>query len=44
MKVIEEMLNEPAQNSAFVKNLNPIRVGLNLYRVVDSVADSFNYS
>ena len=37
MKTIEGVLNEPASNSIFKNNLNPMRVGLMLYRVLEEV-------
>jgi len=37
MKTVEGVLNEPASNSIFKNNLNPMRVGLMLYRVLDEV-------
>ena len=38
------MLSESAENSLFKLNLNPIRAGLNLYKMVDDVQFQFNYS
>ena len=37
MKIIEQILNEPAKRSIFKNNINPLRVGLMLYRVLDEV-------
>jgi len=37
MKIIEGVLNEPASNSIFKNNLNPLRVGLMLYRTLVEV-------
>jgi len=37
MKLMEQMLNEPASNSIFRNNINPLRVGLILYRVLEEV-------
>lgn len=37
MKIIEEHLNGPATNSILTKNLNPLRVGLMLYRLIDTI-------
>ena len=37
MKTIEETLNLSANKSIFKKNINPLRVGLLLYRVLDEV-------
>ena len=44
MKIFEEMLAEPSENSIFVTNLNPIRTGLILYKTIDEMAIKFNYS
>jgi hypothetical protein len=37
MKTIERVLNEPASNSIFKMNINPLRMGLILYRVLFEV-------
>ena len=37
MKIIEVVLNEPASNSVFRNNMNFLRVGLMLYRVITEV-------
>ena len=37
MKIIEVILKEPADKSIFSNNINPIRVGLILFRVIDEV-------
>lgn len=44
MKTIEGVLNEPASNSIFKNNLNPMRVGLMLYRVLEEVQKEYAYS
>ena len=44
MKIIEEVLNEPAANSILKHNINPLRVGLMLYRVIDSIENLYGYS
>lgn len=44
MKIIERILNEPASNSIFKKNINPMRVGLLLYRVLEEVQEEYAYS
>jgi hypothetical protein len=44
MKTIEGVLNEPASNSLFKNNLNPMRVGLMLYRVLEEVQLEYAYS
>lgn len=37
MKIFEEILNEPASNSVLKNNVNPLRVGLMLYRAIDTI-------
>lgn len=44
MKIIEEVLNQPASCSIFKSNINPLRVGLMLYRVLDNVQSLYAYS
>ena len=44
MKIIEVILKEPADKSIFSNNINPIRVGLILFRVIDEVQTQYQYS
>jgi len=44
MKIFEETLSEPAENSLFRQNINPLRVGLTLYKLIDDIQKEFNYS
>ena len=44
MKIIERVLNLPASESIFKFNINPLRVGLMLYRVIDEVQINYAYS
>ena len=44
MKIIEEVLKEPANNSIFRNNLNPLRMGLMLYKLVKEVSEEHSYS
>ena len=37
MKILESILNEPASNSVLKNNINPLRVGLMLYRLIDEI-------
>ena len=37
MKIIEEVIQNKPNESIFMKNINPMRVGLMLYRLVDQV-------
>ena len=43
-KVFQELLNEPAENSIFKKNVNPFRTGLMLYKLVFDLQAHFSYS
>jgi hypothetical protein len=44
MKIIERVVNLPAHKSIFKSNMNPLRVGLMLYRVVDLMQVTYHYS
>lgn len=44
MKIFESVLNEAASNSVLKKNINPLRVGLMLYRLIDTIQNTFGYS
>ena len=44
MKIMEEVLAEPANNSVFKNNVNPMRVGLMLIRAVTEVHETFGMS
>ena len=44
MKIIEEVINVPSSKSIFKNNINPMRVGLILYRVVEEVQQEYGYS
>jgi hypothetical protein len=44
MKIFEEVLSEPAENSIFRQNINPLRVGLTLYKLIDDIQIEFGYS
>jgi hypothetical protein len=41
MKVIEQILQFDSSNSIFTKNINPLRVSLMLYRVIDTISAEF---
>jgi hypothetical protein len=41
MKVIEQILQFDSSNSIFTKNINPLRVSLMLYRVIDTISGEF---
>lgn len=34
LKILEEVVDEPYENSIFYRNINPIRVGLMLYKLI----------
>ena len=44
MKIIEEVLNYPAENHIFVKTCNPLQTGLVLYKFIDDVKIHFDFS
>ena len=44
MKILEVALENKAQNSIFIHNVNPIRMGLNLYKLIDDLQRFSNYS
>jgi hypothetical protein len=44
MKTIESVLGVEGSESFWMKNLNPLRVGLLLYRVMSEVKEIHNYS
>ena len=43
-KYVKEVLGEPAENSIFKKNVNPLRTGLMLYKLIKDLQIQFNYS
>ena len=44
MKTMEDVVSESANNHFLKKNINPMRVGLILYRVLDEVQKNYGYS
>lgn len=44
MKVIEIVLQEPASESIFKHNINPLRIGLMLFKLIDDVQKEHGYS
>jgi len=44
MKIIEEVLDYPAENHIFLKTCNPLQTGLLLYKFIDDVKMHFDYS
>ena len=39
--LIEEVLDEAPENSIFKNNINPIRTGLQIYKFIDKLSESF---
>lgn len=44
MKILIEVIDEPASNSFLRNNINPLRVGLLLYRLIAECVEIFGYS
>lgn len=44
MKIIENVLEEPPENSIFRNNINPLRIALQLYKIVTDIHLKFGYS
>jgi len=44
MKIIESVLDYPVENSIYVKNLNPLRLCMQLYKIIDDIYLKYNYS
>ena len=44
MEILDIVLKKPANDSIFKQNINPLRVGLNLYKLIDDIQYEFNYS
>ena len=44
MKVFEEVIGNDANASIFRANINPLRLGLQLYKLIDDITDTFGYS
>ena len=42
MEIFENTLKEPPSNSIFRKNINPLRLGLVFYSVLDDVENKFD--
>lgn len=41
MKIIEVVLKQPSDQGIFTNNINPLRVGLLLFRVLDEVQTEY---
>jgi hypothetical protein len=37
MEMFDQVLRKPANDSIFKQNINPLRVGLTLYKLIDDV-------
>lgn len=44
MKTFDEVLDYPADQSIFRMNINPLRVGLLLYKTISDIHNMFGYS
>ena len=44
MEVFDIVLKKPANESIYKQNINPLRVGLTLYKLIDDIQNEFNYS
>lgn len=44
MKVILGVIDAPANDSVLRNNINPLRTGLMLYRLIDELTTKFQYS
>ena len=44
MKIIDEVIQNKSENNILKMNINPMRVGLMLYRLVNQVQNEFGYS
>jgi len=44
MKIIDDILDEPAENSIFRNNINPLRLGLQLYHTISEVHRKSGFS
>ena len=44
MKEFDNIIDKPAEESLFRMNLNPIRVGLSLFKTFDDIQKRFGYS
>ena len=44
MKTFDDILDNPAEGSIFRMNVNPLRIGLMLYKTLDDIMKMFGYS
>jgi hypothetical protein len=44
MEIFDVVLKKPASESIFKQNINPLRVGLTMYKLIDDIQNEFNYS
>lgn len=44
LKIIEDALGESPDSCIYKNNINPVRTGLQLYKVISQVQDSFDMS
>ena len=44
MEIFDQVLKKPANESIFKQNINPLRVGLTMFKLIDDIQKEFNYS
>ena len=44
MEIFDVVLKKPANESIFKQNINPLRVGLTMFKLIDDIQREFNYS
>jgi hypothetical protein len=44
MEIFDVVLKKPANESIFKQNINPLRVGLTMFKLIDDIQHEFNYS
>ena len=44
MKTFDDVLDYPADRSIFRNNINPLRIGLMLYKTIDDIQKMYGYS
>ena len=44
MEIFDIVLKKPANESIYKQNINPLRVGLTMYKLIDDIQHEFNYS
>jgi hypothetical protein len=44
MEIFDVVLKKPANDSIFKKNINPMRVGLTMFKLIDDIEKEYKYS